>query len=245
MTKQERDKEQAQTMTDVTHATLHQFFRRHKWRKLTDPVWLAAAIAPQCRNEKRGWMGGALQLMQDPQEFALFLTLLARHQVKSYAEIGVYKGASLYLVDSYLRALFPDYRGSTGFDIADYRLGWEEYKAQFPQTEFVLGDSAGIQLGDRRFDAGFIDGGHVERIVMNDYEKLRDRVHVLGFHDIASKKQGVNRAWVRILVQHPNCRRWQFITTTPKLKWMKGIGVVRLADDRGGIPGVTTEGGAL
>jgi hypothetical protein len=212
---------------------LYAFFKGQRRRSLTDPRWLSAAIAPQCRNQKRGWDGGDLQLMQDPDEFAHFLCLLAEHGVRSYAEIGVYKGGSLYLVDSYLRALFPDYRGSTGFDVADRLVGWAEYRALFPSTEFVLGDSAALDLRGRSFDAALVDGGHAERTVTNDYEVLRHRVGLLAFHDIAGKNMGPSRAFVDVLHYHRHCRRWHFVTTTPRLKWMKGIGVVRLADEAG------------
>lgn len=218
-------------MKRLTHAQpegLYDFFRSRRRTHLKNPEALAAMIAPQCRNVKRGWDGGQLRLLQDPQEFALWLILMRRHGCRSYVEIGVNSAASLYLVDSYLRATVPGFSHSLGIDIADARLGWEGYAQRWPETEFILGDSSKVDLGDRQFDAGFIDGSHVERAVLRDYNQLNGRVRLLGFHDIAGKRIAVNRAWVTVLGRHPKRRRWQFITTTPKLRWMKGIGAILL-----------------
>jgi SAM-dependent methyltransferase len=208
---------------DVNPVDLLDFFRANK-DKLHSPFWLARAIAPQCRNLRRGWAGGSLHMGQDPGEFAQWLIFLSRQNCKSYLEIGCWAGASLFMVDSFLRATVPGFTRSVGVDITTKRLRkWDDYKARYPETEFRICNSENLDLGSERFDAAFIDADHSEAAVLRDYERVRNNTEIIGFHDILLPVSTVGPAWEKIKAGK---RSIEFVTCTERERWMKGIGVL-------------------
>jgi predicted O-methyltransferase YrrM len=201
---------------------LFDFFRRNH-RRLSDVEWLRKAIWPQCRNERRRWAGGRLQMLQNPWEFAEFMVLMARKKVHSYLEIGMNTGGSFYMMDSYLRASLPFYQRSVGYDSQSRLVEWEAYQAKFPGVEFRNESSSIMNLGTERFDVCFIDASHLERAVRRDFEKVKRNCRMVAFHDIAAKKDAVGRAWRDIKASH---RYREFIAPTRRSHHQMGIGVL-------------------
>lgn len=217
---------------DTQPFELFDFFVSKRRRKLKSVEWLAHVLLPICRQAKRDRNGGVIRLLQHPREFARFLVLLGNLRCRSYIEIGTHSGGSLYIVDSYLRALDPAaFVCSVGIDISDRNLvGWSAYSDRFPRTRFILADSRQLDLGTEQFDAGLIDGSHTGKAVANDFATLRNHCRVVGFHDIAAKKSNVLRVWRQVKEQHPVCPTWEFISLPPRRKLGMGIGVVELTE---------------
>lgn len=203
------------------------FFRENK-DKWIATGWLARQITPFCVCEKLGrFPDGRIRLLQHPEEFAQFLIYAARSGVKSYAEIGVHSGGSFYLMDSYLRAHVPDYRGGVAVDISDQNLrDWNDYATLHGTVEFRKANSATLNLDKEFFDLAFIDGWHAERGVRSDVSIIRGHCRIVAFHDIFSKKDAVGKVWRELLVENPTSPYREFIRLTPRLREMMGLGVL-------------------
>lgn len=205
---------------------LYDIFRNHA-DTLGHPAWIARAILPFCVCEKLGrpLEGKRVRMLQHPEEFAQFMVYAARKNVRSYLEIGVHSGGSFYIMDSYLRATVPNYRGGVAIDATDKNLiDWSEYKERFPSSEFRKTDSQKLALPESEFyDLSFIDGSHVERAVRKDFESVRDHCRIVAFHDICSKKPGVRNVWTAIRDQY--LESLEYFILTRRLREMRGIGV--------------------
>lgn len=217
-----------QTLAHIASpAEVFEFFDYHSRLRLSpirDSLWLTEALRPQCRNGDRGWNGGVLSLLQHPEEMAHWLILLAQSQVKTYFEIGVHKGGSLYVTDSYLRATVTEFKRSIGCDPVDAREGWKAYARRFPATEFWLAPSDAVKLRLKNVDAALIDGCHRARQVRRDWDIVKGKARIVGFHDIAGRRGGVRSVWEPIKECYSGTR--EFVATSRRLKWSMGIGVV-------------------
>lgn len=172
--------------------------------KLRDPVWLEQFLFQHCKVKTYRRRGSRLRIIQYPWEFARFLVLLAEQNVKSYLEVGTSTGGSFLMVDSYLRAAVPGYERSVGYDHRDRIRDFQDYKARFPTCEFRHQSSATMDVSSERFDAAFIDARHVERWVLQDYEKVTQaKPRVVAFHDIRLNGATVAPAWDKIRINHP------------------------------------------
>lgn len=191
--------------------------------RLADPQWLAEFLRPHCKLRRLGWRGTRLRIVQDPVEFAQFLILMASRGVRSYLEIGTSSGGSFYTADSYLRAAVPGYDRSVGYDRIDKVRDWEKYKLKFPSVEFRNVNSGRMNLRAEKFDAAFIDARHVERWVLQDFEKVRRNCPLVGFHDIVLTGSTVGDAWLKIKQRR---RAWEFVNMATPAEGRCGIGVV-------------------
>jgi len=194
--------------------------------KLTDPQWLEDFIRPHCKITRMGWRGMRPWIIQFPKEFVAWLMLLRERQVKTYVEIGTSTGGTFYFTDSYLRATVPGYIGAVGFDLRDKLRNFDLYKPVFPATEFYHMNSKDINLGDRQFDAGFIDARHEEAWVHQDFGKLKNNCRIVGFHDIVLHQSTVHLAWSAIKASHE--KHWEFIDYSAPAEARCGIGAVEL-----------------
>lgn len=196
--------------------------------KLLDREWLTGFLRPHCKCNKtlgRGWRGTRLRIIQYPWEFAGFLILMASLKIRSYLEIGTSSGGSFLMVDSYLRATVPGYQRSVGYDRKDKMRDFEEYRNRWPTTTFRCQGSGDMNLAGETFDAAFIDARHIERWVIQDYNKVRvAQPKLIGFHDIRLAKSTVRNAWEQIKAKHSNSGEIIDPNIPEHLQW--GIGVV-------------------
>lgn len=188
--------------------------------------WLEEFLRPHCKIKRMGWRGTRLRILQFPYEFAGFLQFMSSYQVKTYLEVGVSTGGSFLMADSYLRAAVPGFVRSVGYDRTAKLRDWIEYKAKFPATEFRHQSSRDMYLQDERFDMAFIDARHIEKWVLQDFEKVKNNCRFVAFHDIVLEGSTVGLAWAKIKSQYPE--HWEFIDLEAPANARCGIGVVKI-----------------
>jgi predicted O-methyltransferase YrrM len=216
-------------MTPKINVELHDHFTANRDR-LKDHDWLAETLRPHCKIKRLGMRGSRLRIIQDPPEFAMWLILLSDNNVKSYLELGTSTGGSFFAVDSYLRAMFKDYRWSTGYDVRSKLRDWPQYQERFQKLEFRHQGSDKMDLGSEQYDACFIDARHEEKWVLQDFEKVKDHCRIVGFHDIAllnpaTGRRHVEPAWLTI---KEGRKSFEFINHKTPEAARCGIGVVIL-----------------
>jgi hypothetical protein len=211
----------------VRSSQLPEFFAHQSEADLLDHGRLAAMLQPECKITRMRWRGSRLRLIQFPSEFSSLLLAMHHAKVRSYLEVGVSSGGSLFTADAYLRRLDPGFGRSLGVDRINKIRHLDEYRAIHPQLEFLQCNSKRLRLGDQRFDAAFIDARHVEKWVLQDFEKVRRNCRMVAFHDIVLQGSTVGLAWERIKDEHPG--RWEeFVDQQAPPEARCGIGLVRL-----------------
>lgn len=208
----------------MTWIEVHDHFAQNR-NKLSDPKWLAEFLRPHVRIKRLGWRS-RLRVIQIPNEFAQWLILLASRYTRSYLEIGTSTGGSFFMTDAYLRAAVPNYWKSVGYDRTDKLSGLAEYKAKFPEVHFRNIPSDKIQLGPEQFDAAFVDARHIEKWVLQDFEKVRNNSKIVGFHDIVLQGSTVDVAWKKIRDAHK--KSWEFVDLEIPAEARCGIGAVEI-----------------
>ncbi len=83
-------------------------------------------------NYKQMKCWGGLKCKQYPDELAKFLVFIYKNKnrINSYCEIGVERGGTFFVIDSFLRAINPSMGKSTAVDISNTILNnnFNEYK---------------------------------------------------------------------------------------------------------------------
>lgn len=214
-----------------THFKSHElpaFFRQHRDR-LRDRAFLVEALRPHVRIRRMNWypQNSKVRLIQFPEEFASLMAFAAEKGVRSYLEIGVSSGGSLYTMDAYLRALFPDYVRSVGVDPIKKARYLDEYRKECPTLEFRHTNSKSLVLTGERYDLAFVDARHVEKWVLHDFQKVRGHAKYVAFHDIELQGSSVGLAWAKIKAEFPT--RWvEFVDQSAPPEARCGIGLVEI-----------------
>jgi len=142
---------------------------------------------------------GGVKMTQYPDEMAklLYFIFVNKDFIKSYLEIGVDRGGSFFVIDSFLRAIYPEGVRSLAIDVKDKiirKSGFAEYANGKSEIEFKMIDSGKLNL-EEKFDLCFIDGDHSYEGVKRDWECVKDHVKIILFHDVAFKRCGVPKFW--------------------------------------------------
>lgn len=168
-------------------------------------------------------------IWQQPEQLARLLLLASERGVRSYCEVGVWRGYCLALVATYLYRFSRDFR-AVGVDVAPALCvedRWDEVQKLVP-VEIRTCDSSSIK--GEPFDLVFVDGDHRYDAVRRDWENL-NTARLCAFHDCncdyvrrGNACGGVPRFWqeLRASTNRPTV---EFFDSPTGLPWM-GIGVV-------------------
>ena len=149
------------------------------------------------------WLGGGLQIMQYPNQFASYLCLLADRPVTSYVEIGVASGGSFAATLGYLEATGHQVKRALAID-PQYAPGVARLARANPAVTYLLTTSdapeVAAALAEGPWDLGFIDGNHSYEFCSADFELLREAgTRIIAMHDIVDAgAPDVGRFWGEI-----------------------------------------------
>jgi len=169
---------------------------------------------------------GGHKLKQYPNELAKYLCFLYSHasEINSYFEIGVERGGTFFVVDSFLRALNPNFKHSFGIDIMDKITcrGLELYSYKFGcQVTFKEINSHDLEM-THNFDLTFIDADHSYHGALYDYSKFRPHTNkYVAFHDIKMDMWGVDKLWDDL-----SGNKWEFLNEDARFPVPVGIGLL-------------------
>jgi cephalosporin hydroxylase len=141
--------------------------------------------------------GGGLFIWQYPNQFSKYLSLLSKHPIQSYIEIGCRWGGTFVLTNEYLKRFQPVIK-SVAVDIIDSPV--LNYCLSNVETQFMKINSQSQEFIDyihnQHFDLIFIDGDHNYTGVKNDYEITKNSGKMFVFHDILNDVcPGVVQFW--------------------------------------------------
>jgi hypothetical protein len=177
---------------------------------------------------------GGVQSRQYPDEVGKLLAVLYKNKdmINSFCEIGIDKGGTFYIIDSFLRAINQDMGKSVGLDRNTKILscGFEEYKNENPNAHFVHMNSSNFEP-DQNYDFCFIDGEHQYPGCKNDFEKMKNFSNLIALHDIYFYDKifingGVKRLWQEI----DGYKKEELLNEDDRFPVTIGIGVVFIKD---------------
>ncbi len=166
-------------------------------------------------------------LQQIPMEFARLCTLLAKAEINTAMEIGVYRGRSSYFMCAVLSRKNPNLKYHM-VDIANMLDEFEAFHQILPQLIIDIPSSSNDFEG-QSFDFVFIDADHSYDGSIRDYEKVGKYTgKILAFHDVFAHEYdhengGTVRMWNEVKSHYKESQIKEF--SECDRKWM-GIGVV-------------------
>lgn len=141
-------------------------------------------------------------LLQDRAEHDAFLDLIRAEGVRSYLEIGLGWGGSLWRVGNVL----PKGSRIVGLDRApnlETRENIRRFLAEFSDGHLIVGDSTDPATVEKAkalgpFDCVFIDGDHSYAGVKADWENYGPLGRIVAFHDISWNETWVSKVPGRV-----------------------------------------------
>ena len=163
---------------------------------------------------------------QQPNQLAPFLVWIYEHreEINNYTEIGVAYGGTFYIIDSYLRAINPMYKGGIAVDIIPRLLEAYNYTAKFTDVQVIQSNSL-TYIPDTPIDLCLVDTNHTYDWVMQEYEHYKQYCKYIAFHDInAEGFPEMKKFWKEMKSKH---QHWEFVQQYSNKESM-GIGVIKI-----------------
>lgn len=155
-------------------------------------------------------------MFQTPKQISDAILELLKHDINTYAEIGIFKGGSHLLISNILKLKNPKLE-SIGIDIQDKHMT-EDIKKYI---NLHIGTSEDYK--GKKYDLVFIDGDHSYEGLATDYENLGQYANIVMFHDINdSTCPGVVKFWNEI----KEGKEYKEFTYQTNNQPIQGIGII-------------------
>lgn len=158
-------------------------------------------------------------MWQDPKELSSFLLYLRKFDIKSYIEVGAYRGGTFSIVSAYLNRVNNNFR-SLAIDIDKHFSLYSEIKKILPVDYKVCTTDA---MKGKSFDLCFIDGDHSYQWCERDFNNIGKHSKLCAFHDIVNCPGSLSH-WLNIRKKYTHK---EFIN----VKNRYGIGVLHIKND--------------
>ena len=166
-------------------------------------------------------------LQQIPEEFAEFCNFIAKFNISTAAEIGVYRGRSAFFLCAILARKNKNLTYKL-IDIFDRIDDFNAFKEVLPQLEKCI-PSCSDNYKNQKYDFVFIDADHSYDASISDYNNVGQFSKVIvAFHDVYAHEYdkengGTVRTWEEV-VQRNTQYEHRVFSMYPQ-KWM-GIGCI-------------------
>ncbi len=150
-------------------------------------------------------VGRGVQAWQWPNQLGPYLAEVARHDVRTYLEVGVFRGGTFVITVELLRRL-GTLRTAAAVDLL--RLpAIHRYAAEAPEVVVRRYDTRDPRFArfveGLRPDFALVDGDHSEEGCQRDLDVVRPHARLIALHDISEANHpGVRAVWDRLRREH-------------------------------------------
>jgi len=186
-------------------------------------------VPMNCSDRSKLDCWGGVNSKQYPDELAKLLVFIYENRLKihSYCEIGVERGGTFFIIDSFLRAVNPNMGESLGIDkriSGNRRVIFDKYVKAYPKVKYQLIHSVYFKP-TQRYGLCFIDGDHSYLGAKRDFELMKSFSKHIALHDIYLNAGGVKKLW-----REMSGEKVEFINEDKLFSMSVGIGVWRDSD---------------
>ncbi len=132
------------------------------------------------------WRG--VNSKQYPDELAKLLVFIYRNkfEINSYCEIGIERGGTFCIIDSFLRSVNPNMGESMGIEcrLSDRRRFFiDKYVNNCPEAKYKIINSSQFRPS-KKYDLCFLDGDHSYAGAKSDFELMKPFSKYIAMHAI-------------------------------------------------------------
>jgi len=189
--------------------------RHERKEHLQDPYYLEYKLLPKLGLSDRliqhypdhlhQYCGTGVDSLQYPNQFSKYLAHLATKKIKSYAEIGCYKGGAFIIACEYL-SRFHELEMCIACDPWP-RYIMMQYAERRPNVVYITDSSHNPKFKDlylsRKWDMTFIDGNQSYQSVVQDYNMVSSNTKMFAVNNIKNVfYPGPQQCWDEIKTLH-------------------------------------------